>query len=144
MNRTIETDVCVIGGGPAGSTIAHQLAVSGHDVVITEALPFPRPHVGATLPGSILPLLDTIGVRERIARAGFLCAAPPLVRWPDGETAGDAELWPGGFHVDRAEFDSILLSHASRSRVKVSRACPRGRREADRPERRLADRHPEP
>jgi NADPH-dependent glutamate synthase beta subunit-like oxidoreductase len=65
-------DVCVIGGGPAGSTIAHRLASLGHEVCLVERDAAPRPHIAASLPATILPLLEVIGVRERVEGEGFL------------------------------------------------------------------------
>src|SRR5215510_11113439 len=54
----ITSDICVIGGGPSGSTIAHRLASFGHDVCLVERHAFPRLHIGASLPPTILPLLE--------------------------------------------------------------------------------------
>ncbi len=106
----MEADVCVIGGGPAGSTIARQLAVFGRDVLVVEAQRFPRDHIGASLPAGIFPLLEAIGVRQRVEEAGFLPSMAPIVRWPHLRESPGAGF--AGLHVDRAEFDAILLDHA--------------------------------
>ena len=106
----MDVDVCVIGGGPAGSTIARQLAVFGRDVLVVEARRFPRDHIGASLPAGILTLLEAIGVRQRVEEAGFLPSMVPLVRWPHLREPSGAGV--AGLHVDRAEFDAILLEHA--------------------------------
>ncbi|HEY2925983.1 FAD-dependent oxidoreductase, partial [Piscinibacter sp.] len=45
-------DVCVIGGGPAGSASAIRLAQLGHRVVLVERAPRGRAHVGESLPPS--------------------------------------------------------------------------------------------
>lgn len=112
---TLEAEVCVLGGGPAGSAAARKLALLGHSVVLVEAQAFPRPHVGESLPPSVLALLELLGVRDRVESAGFLRPRDALIRWPGMPTeAGDplrAAEEPG-FQVDRGRFDAILL-HAA-------------------------------
>src|ERR1700681_230367 len=44
-SEKIVADVCVIGGGPAGSTTAHRLASLGHEVCLIERHSFPRHHI---------------------------------------------------------------------------------------------------
>ena len=38
----LATDVCVVGGGPAGSATAWALAAAGSDVVLLDRASFPR------------------------------------------------------------------------------------------------------
>ena len=55
-------DVLVIGGGPAGSTIAALLAREGRKVVLLEKEHHPRFHIGESLlPGNVA-LFDKLGV----------------------------------------------------------------------------------
>ena len=49
MNTKLQSDVIVIGGGPAGSTAATMLAKHGKSVVLLEREKFPRAHVGQSL-----------------------------------------------------------------------------------------------
>ena len=42
-------DVVVIGGGPAGSTLAALLTQEGHTCLILESSAFPRYHIGESL-----------------------------------------------------------------------------------------------
>ncbi len=44
-----QCDVLVIGGGPAGSTVAPMLAEKGHRVVMLEKAHHPRFHIGEVL-----------------------------------------------------------------------------------------------
>ena len=69
-SRELTVDAVVIGGGPAGSSAAHLLALWGHSVTLLWR-PAPRPAVAESLPPSSFKLLDRIGVREVIERAAF-------------------------------------------------------------------------
>lgn len=115
----ITSDVCVIGGGPSGSTIAHRLASFGHDVCLIERNTFPRPHIGASLPPSVLPLLEFIGVRDRVESANFLRPERIVVWWSDAVPTVRSILGSPGFHVDRGAFDRLLLQNADANGVLV-------------------------
>ena len=115
----IGADVCVIGGGPAGTTIAHRLASLGHDVCLIDRDRFPRPHIGASLPPSILPLLDVTGVRDQVEQAGFLRPARIMVWWSQPAPTMRSHPGPPGFHVDRGAFDQLLLRNAQANGVRV-------------------------
>ena len=61
----------VIGGGPAGSTIAALLAEHGRDVVLLEKAHHPRFHIGESLLPANVPLFERLGVREQVERIGM-------------------------------------------------------------------------
>jgi FADH2 O2-dependent halogenase len=128
-------DVAVIGGGPAGSTIASYLVKAGLRVAVFESEMFPRPHVGESLVPATMPVLDEIGVMDDIEAAGF--PRKYGAAWTSAESRNvphngftgldhdfrAAEIMfverdqPGvhrdyTFHVDRGRFDLILLKHA--------------------------------
>ena len=102
-------EVCVVGAGPAGAALAARLAALGHDVVVVERHPFPRPHVGESLSPAAWPVLDALGVSEQVAAAGFTRTVQARVRWRDG---GEELVGADGLTVDRAVFDAILLERA--------------------------------
>lgn len=117
----ITADVCVVGGGPGGSTAACRLASFGYRVCLLEREAIPEARSGASLPSSILPLLEVIGVREQLEAAGFLRPERIVVWWADARPT--VRSLPGlpGFHVDRCRFDDMLLRNAEASGVMVLR-----------------------
>ncbi|ABW29990.1 flavin-dependent monooxygenase QhpG [Acaryochloris marina] len=113
-------DVCVIGGGPAGSVVSHRLASLGYKVCIIESQKFPRPnHIGASLLPSTLPLLDCIGVRESVENTGFLLHERTIVWWSETFPIYKNQHEQPGFHVDRGQFDQLLLQNAKENGVEV-------------------------
>ena len=112
------TDVVVIGGGPAGSTVATLLTRAGFHVAVYERETFPRPHVGESLLPATLAILDDIGVLPLIEAEGFVRKAGATMSW--GRT-GEPWSWyfretnrryPTSFQVWRPRFDQILLEHS--------------------------------
>jgi flavin-dependent dehydrogenase len=120
------SDVIVIGGGPAGSTVATRLAQRGRSVQLFEKERFPRFHIGESLLPCSIPLFEELGVLPKLADGRFLpkYAAEFVTgdgklsrryRFADGLIAGS----PSAFEVDRAEFDELLLMHSEQSGVHV-------------------------
>ncbi len=115
----METDVCVIGGGPAGATVARRLATLGHRVCLVERAAHPNHKVGVALPPNIIPLLDAFGLRERVEGASFVRTTTVLNRWADDVERVESTHDAPGFVVDRARFDRILLAAAEEAGVTV-------------------------
>ncbi|MEE8583512.1 MAG: NAD(P)/FAD-dependent oxidoreductase, partial [Acidobacteriota bacterium] len=115
----MKCEVCVLGGGPAGASLARRLAQMGRQVILIEKHPFPRPHIGESLPPGILPLLRTLGLQMQVERVGFLRPRRAVIRW-GGEQRRQQE-WEGepGFQVDRGRFDQILLEAARQAGVQI-------------------------
>jgi len=112
-------DVLVIGGGPAGSTTATFLARGGLRVAVAEREVFPRFHVGESLLPAMMPVLDRLGVRERVERHGFLIKYGAAFHDEESDLGyrfyfREGKPWPPySYEVPRAEFDRILLEHAA-------------------------------
>lgn len=134
-NFPIETEVCVVGGGPAGASIARRLALLGHDVCLIEQATFPRPHIGESLPPSIIRVFELLGVRSRIEAAGFLRSNRAIVRWSSNSNIRESSAEELGFQVDRGRFDQLLLEAAKEVGVNVLQPA-----RASRPQRKEQDR----
>jgi flavin-dependent dehydrogenase len=113
-------DVCVVGGGPAGTLTALKVARFGHRVCLVERCPFPRPHVGESLTSGIWPILDVLGLRQNILQQGFLDPGETLLRWAAVRTERvPASNRGNGLLVERGKFDLVLLQAARDSGVRI-------------------------
>jgi flavin-dependent dehydrogenase len=110
-------DVLIIGGGPAGSTAAIQLARAGWRVTLLEKSRHPRFHIGESLLPMTMPLLEKLGVMEDMRAIGTLKLGADFPNDEGGyntfrfDRALDAKR---GFalQVPRAKFDQILFEKA--------------------------------
>lgn len=118
-------DQIVIGGGPAGSTMASKLAMNGQQVLVLEKEKFPREHVGESLLPFIYQLLDELGILEE-AKAQFSRKPGVTFSNVDGSEFShwcfkhviqdDSSL---SFHVRRAQFDQLLLETSRKKGAEV-------------------------
>lgn len=119
MGAAVETEICVIGGGPAGAVAALRMAQLGRQVCLLERAEFPRPHIGESLPASIWPILRVLDLEEDVKAAQFLRSTGSVLLWGgDFERRGDSGEKPA-LLVDRGQFDGLLLNAARKAGVRV-------------------------
>src|ERR671924_526448 len=86
--RHIRTDVCIVGGGPAGLLLGLLLAKRSVEVIVLEAHEtFEREFRGEVLQPSTAHLLDALGLLEYILAQPHSILTEGLVR-VNGKTAG--------------------------------------------------------
>lgn len=130
----VDFDIGIIGGGPAGSTLASYLSQAGLSCVVLESALFPRPHVGESLIPATTPVLHDIGALPKVDAGCFPrkygaawtssngSGIPSLgfqlshgfraaeVAFSERDQAGVNQDYT--YHVDRGQFDLLLLQHA--------------------------------
>ena len=146
---TLDSDVAIIGGGPAGAATAAYLARAGLNCIVLEKERFPRPHVGESLVPSTTRVFKELGFLEEMERAGFPHKygaawtsdsqfvyehtfegydynfdglgpyAEVDVRFEERKQEGIDQDY--SYHVDRGKFDHLLLQHAEKSGAIVLR-----------------------
>ena len=65
-------DVIVMGGGPAGSSVASILAREGRKVVLFEKEQFPRHHIGESLMTDTFWTFQRMGLLEKLKQSPFV------------------------------------------------------------------------
>jgi flavin-dependent dehydrogenase len=111
--KTIDTEICILGGGPAGSVIARQLARLGHDVLMVDR-GFQEGRLRAeSLAPSIVPILDSLQLGAAVEAAVFARESRALLSWEGGSIQ---EKWfvKGPFIlVERPRLDAIFRRAAA-------------------------------
>lgn len=119
------SDVLVIGGGPAGTTVATLLKEKGWNVVLLEQAQHPRFHIGESLLPMNLPLLERLGVLEQVRAIGVVKYGAEFCT--PGATAHQTIHFrealdsnhPYAFQVKRSEFDELLFRNCAARGVRV-------------------------
>ncbi|MGN2245235.1 NAD(P)/FAD-dependent oxidoreductase [Frateuria sp. GZRR35] len=111
-------DVAIIGGGPAGSTAAALLARRGYKVIALEKERHPRFHIGESLLPMNLPVLERLGVLDKVHAMGVFKAGADFEA--DNERGYNVFSFgralckspPHSYQVWRQDFDKMLYDHA--------------------------------
>jgi flavin-dependent dehydrogenase len=118
--KTNNYDVIVMGGGPAGSSIAGILAREGRQVILFEKAIFPRHHIGESLMTDTYWTFRRLGVLEKLRESPFVRKYSVQFANPAGKESRPFYFFEAVHHesavtwqVTRAEFDHLLINHAA-------------------------------
>lgn len=121
----VPLDVVVVGGGPAGSSVAVDLAGRGRSVLICDAARFPRHKVcGEYIPPAARPHFERLGAWPEIERLGPRRHVGMAVISPGGiEFLGRYGDACHGLALRRYDLDAVLLSNAARVGARVEQGA---------------------
>jgi geranylgeranyl reductase family protein len=119
-------DVIVMGGGPAGSSVASMLAREGRSVVLFEKEQFPRHHIGESLMTDTFWTFQRMGLLDKLKQSPFVRKYSVAFANPAGKESRPFYFFEANHHesavtwqVTRAVFDQMLIEHAAEQGVTV-------------------------
>lgn len=114
-----EFDILVIGGGPAGSTVATLAAQQGYRVAVFEREHFPRYHIGESLIPETYWVLKRLGMLDKLKASQFTKKHSVQFVGASGRSSAPFYFHDNKPHecsqtwqVRRSEFDEMLLRNA--------------------------------
>ncbi len=125
--KTLQT-VAIVGGGPAGNTLATFLAEAGFDVTIFDLEERPELIVGESTLPAMVPTLRRLGIEEKIAATSVIKPGASFV-FRDHQyvqfcfTSVEGKLPTYAYNVNRTVFDKLVADRALEAGV--TRICHR-------------------
>ena len=120
MNTNNTFDVIVMGGGPAGSSVAGILAREGRKVIVFEKEIFPRHHIGESLMTDTYWTFRRLGVLEKLKASPFVRKYSVQFANAAGKESRPFYFFEAVHHesavtwqITRAQFDHLLIDHAA-------------------------------
>ncbi len=122
--KCLETDVIVIGAGPAGAIAAAILVDLGHRVTILERETFPRFSIGESLLPQSMEFIEQAGMTKAVMAGGFQFKNGAAFQrnhfYTNFNFTEKFSTGPGTtFQVRRAEFDKILADEAEKHGAEI-------------------------
>ena len=124
------SDVIVVGGGPAGSTVAALVAESGRGVQIFERTQFPRFAIGESLMPDTYWTFKRLGMLDKLKQSAF--PRKHSVQFFGQSGRGSAPFYFSDnnphessvtWQVQRDEFDAMMLQNAAEKGAQVHRGA---------------------
>ncbi len=120
MSTNNNYDVIVMGGGPAGSSVASILAREGRQVILFEKEVFPRHHIGESLMTDTYWTFRRMGLLEKLRDSPFVRKYSVQFANSAGKESRPFYFFEAVHHesavtwqVTRAKFDELLINHAA-------------------------------